>query len=823
LSTIAETLALGTQYHQAGQLAEAETLYRRVLQLEPDNAQALHALGILAMQSRRFEVAAELIRQAIRGDRNQSAFYANLGEAYRHLQKTSEAIDCCRKALRLQPNLAHVHSTLGMLLRGENKLDEAAAALREALRLRPDESQARLRLGQVLEDQKQLAEAEACFRRVLRSDPNAAEPHVHLASVLHAQGKRDEAAQHYRAALAINRNDADAHTNLGTVLHEQKKHAEATAHFQAALAARPNAAVSHVNLGTNHQALGRLDEAAACYRAALAIEPDNPLAHNALGTVLVRQGKPDEALAEFDAALRANPRSAESHLNRATALQAQGKLVPALAALEEALRLDPTSAAAFINIGMIRNEQGKRDEAIAACRRAIELAPEAPEPHNNLAIALSALGRHEEAIVAARRSYQLSPLEAAERSNLLYMLNFPGTLDAQALFDEHRAWAAAYPDTLTANSAPHTNDRTPDRRLRVGYVSAHFMSHAVNFFSEPILASHDHEQVEVFCFAHVDRGDETTQRLRSYADHWRDIVHRSDEEAAAMVRDDQIDILVDLSGHIGGNRLLLFARKPAPVQVTYIGYQNTTGMAAMDYRLTDAWADPPGTTDAFYTEKLVRLPRSFFCYQPSDDAPPVNALPSLEKGHVTFGSFNAFSKVTPTVLDTWAGLLAALPDSRLIIVANVCGSLVESLTRIFESHGVRTDRLTLADRRPRGEYLELIRQCDIALDPFPFNGHTTTCDALWQGLPVVTLAGQSYASRFGSSAHHTLGLTELVARTREQYLEIALGLAHDLARLAELRAGLRERMAGSPLLDFAGFTRNLEAAYRKMWIDWCTK
>jgi predicted O-linked N-acetylglucosamine transferase (SPINDLY family) len=255
--------------------------------------------------------------------------------------------------------------------------------------------------------------------------------------------------------------------------------------------------------------------------------------------------------------------------------------------------------------------------------------------------------------------------------------------------------------------------------------------------------------------------------------------------------------------------------------VTYLGYQNTTGMAAMDYRLTDEWADPPGVTDAFYTEKLVRLPRCFFCYRPSGGAPPVNPPPALARGFVTFGSFNNFAKVTPRVLAAWAALLQAVPRSRLVIVADDSRLLRDDLARTFAGHGIASDRYEHAARRPRTDFLELIRQVDIALDPFPFNGHTTTCDALWQGVPVVTLAGRTYASRFGSSAHATLGLHELVAESADEYVAIAARLAGDVARLTELRATLRARMASSPLVDFSGFTRNLEAAYRRMWTTWC--
>ena len=295
----------------------------------------------------------------------------------------------------------------------------------------------------------------------------------------------------------------------------------------------------------------------------------------------------------------------------------------------------------------------------------------------------------------------------------------------------------------------------------------------------------------------------------------------TDEELARQVRNDEIDIFVDLTGHIGNNRLLAFARKPAPVQVTYIGYQNTTGMSAMDYRLTDERADPPGLTDQFYTEKLFRLPRCFFCYQPSDDAPSVMPSPALSAGFVTFGSFNNFAKVSPEVIDTWLTIMARVPRSRLLILAYSGGYLERHLHSLARERDIEPDRIELFDKRPRSDYLLLQQQADIALDPFPFNGHTTTCDSIWQGVPVVKFEGDRYASRFGSSVLANVGLENLIAHSSEEYIEIAVQLATDRDRLAQLRAELRPRMAASVLLDFKGFTRNLEQVYRQMWRAWC--
>jgi predicted O-linked N-acetylglucosamine transferase (SPINDLY family) len=514
------------------------------------------------------------------------------------------------------------------------------------------------------------------------------------------------------------------------------------------------------------------------------------------------------------------PDSAVFHNNLAVVLADQLRHAEAAAACRRAVALDPDFAAAWSNLARSLQNLGEIDEAIDAARRAVELDPKLAAAYCNLGMCHQERGQIEEAIAAYRAGIEADPADWRQHSNLIYALNY-GRHDPQTVFEEHRAWARRHADPLTAGFAPHENEPAPDRRLRVGYVSGHFRQHAVAVFSEPLLAAHDHERFEIYCYSNCGATDEATARFEDAADQWRVIFGRQDQEVCETIRRDAIDILVDLDGHIDGNRLLVFARKPAPVQVTYLGYQNTTGMSAMDYRLTDAHADPAGMSDAYYTEKLVRLPQSFFCYRPDPAAPPVGALPAVGRGFVTFGSFNNFSKVTPEVLRTWAEVLRAVDRSRLVVVAHSTPWLSHYVSEIFERRGVDPRRVELTRRRPHEEYLKLIADVDVALDAFPFNGHTTTCNSLWQGVPVVMMLGQTYASRFGSTALVNLGLAELLAETQDQYVEIARSLAGDLEKLGELRAGLRARMRASPLLDAQGFARHVETAYRGMWHQWC--
>ncbi|MFH1604902.1 MAG: hypothetical protein ABIH03_13445, partial [Pseudomonadota bacterium] len=390
--------------------------------------------------------------------------------------------------------------------------------------------------------------------------------------------------------------------------------------------------------------------------------------------------------------------------------------------------------------------------------------------------------------------------------------------------EEYRRWAELHADPLTRAAEAHANSPEPERPLRVGYVSADFRRHALSYFAEPFLARQDPRAWRIFCYSSCARPDEVTQKLRGLAHEWRDIATLSDDAAARLVRDDRIDILVDLCGHSSGNRLLLFARKPAPIQMTWLGYMGGTGMAAMDYRITDHYADPEGIGDSEFRERLLRLPCSKWCYLPPVAMPECNALPALQTGYVTFGSFSGFSRVSNATLRVWALLLRRLPDSRLRVVTAPSGESLDRMLEIFDAAGVDAARLDLVGRLPLEAYLRQYLEVDIALDPFPMNGATTTCEGLWMGVPIISrTGGRSSVSRTSVSILGNAGLAHLVARSWEEYVDIALQLASDLPALAVLRATLRQRLRASPLLDAERFTRDLEALYRDAWRMWCAR
>jgi predicted O-linked N-acetylglucosamine transferase (SPINDLY family) len=447
------------------------------------------------------------------------------------------------------------------------------------------------------------------------------------------------------------------------------------------------------------------------------------------------------------------------------------------------------------------------------------------ETHNNRGNTLEAQGRIAEAALAYERALTLAPGFAGAHSNLLLCLNYDADTDAATIHAAHLDWSTRHAAHVVDATLRHANTRDPARRLRIGYVSPDFYRHPVAAFVEPLLTSHDRQTLEVICYSNVTRADDVTERLRNLADGWREIRGLSDQRIAELVRQDGIDILVDLAGHTAGHRLLVFARKPAPIQVTYLGYPGTSGLSVMDYRLTDEWIDPLGSTDALYTEALVRLAGGSLCFRPPQSAPTVGPLPALRPGQVTFASFNNAAKLSPVAVALWSRVLEAVPDARLLLKSRSFDDreTVERLTAQFGRHGVAPERMEFLSWLPASaDHLAVYDRAHIALDTLPYSGCTTTCEALWMGVPVITLQSPEPRSRLSLGVLRQAGLSELIAESPEAYIELARALATDTVRLGTLRTHLREKLRRSPLLDAGAVTRAIESAYREMWLRYCS-
>jgi len=658
------------------------------------------------------------------------------------------------------------------------------------------------------------------------NDPNAQSMTVQqvfdLALQHHQAGRLAEAEAVYRQILAQQPNHADALHLLGVVEAQKGRNEAAAELITRAISVNPGQGVYYNNLGNVLKDLGRNNEAIAAYQASLKINTTSAEAYNNLGEALNRQERWQEATAALLSALELKPDYAEAHYNLGNAQGAQGIVYAAIASFQRAIQLRPDLPEPRNNLGNLLKDADRADDAIAVFQELIKLHPNLAEAHGNLANVFRITGRMDEAIGAGRKAIQCEPCPAALHSNLAYYLYFHPSYDARAIQSELEEWNRRFAQPLKKNIQPHTHVREPDRKLRIGYVSGDFFQHACVHFLITLMEHHNHKNFEIFCYSNTRRDDPITARLRTYADAWRDIRNITDEQASEMIRKDQIDILVDLSLHSAEHRLLIFARKPAPVQVTWLGYPGSTGLHTVDYRLTDPYLDPPGLDDAFYSEASVRLPDCFWCYDPLISVPAVHTLPALRNGYVTFGCLNKFAKINDQVLVLWIRILHATKHSRLLILAPE-GRMRQEMLKQFERQGIAEERVVFLKNLPRPEYLRLFDRIDLCLDPFPYNGHTTTFDSLWMGVPVVSLSGKTAMGRAGKSILTNVGLPELVAKTPEEYVDIAIKLAGDLPRLAELRKTLRERMENSPLMDAKRFAQNVEAAYRDIWQRWCTE
>lgn len=734
-----------------------------------------------------------------------------------------EAERLYRQVLAQAPDHPHALHFLGVIAHQVGNREVAEKLMRRATELRPTMALFHRDLGEVLRTAGKLDESLAATRRAIQLQPDMAEAYSNLGICLEETGQHDESLAAHRKAAELRPNSAGILSNLGNCLVAIGRPEEAIDVLQRAIQIDPRFAPPRNNLGNALRALGRNEDAVHSYRVAMQIQPRDANAFNNLGAALQALGQFDEAIAVLRHATELAPNLSEAWDNLGICLRQVGRVADAEQAHRKAAELAPRSAAARANLANCLDAQGRLDEAIAQNQEALQIDPSLAAAHNNLAILLKDEARLDEALSHYRKAIELAPENAAFHSNLLFALHLDPKTNREALFAEHVAWAARHADALTAQATPPGNDCNPQRKLRIGYLSPDFRDHVLTSCFEPILASHDRDRFDVYCYSDVLREDAVSYRLRSLGGVWQSIAGMSDERLAEHVREDGIDILVDLALHTSHNRELVFARRPAPVQVNWLAYAGTSGMRATDWRITDAYVDPPGQTEAFNTERLHRLPGTLWCYKAHEKSVEPNDLPAKKNGHPTFVSPNNFAKLNDGVLETWAQIMNLVPKARLIVYLRGGAEHDRHAPELFARHGIASGRVEFRPHLPRGDHLRLYHDADLTLDPFPFNGGVTTLDSLWMGVPVVSLAGQGGVSRVGASVLANVGLEEFVASTREWYAQVAAAWAEDPSQLSVLRHDLRSRMASSPLMDAVGFTRHLEAAYRAMFEDWAAK
>jgi protein O-GlcNAc transferase len=646
------------------------------------------------------------------------------------------------------------------------------------------------------------------------------------------QGNLVEAEKAYAKAVELGSKDADVYNNLATIYDRWGVRPDDELDLLTqAYGLAPDGIEVRQNylsfLGKRSVALakeGRYREALPLALRRVELEPDSAPAHRELGCCYQRTGQPADAMKQFTRAINLAPNNACYYNDLGLVCFEMRLLAEAQGAFQEVLRLTPDSAVAYTHLGLLANQTGLTGLAISFLRRALAVDPACTEVRNNIAGFLRDQGEHQECLHHYAEAMRLKPDSVNVFSGYLLALNDATHADPVWIAAEHRRFQGLVKGTPRSLGSV---DRDPNRRLRVGYLSPDFRTHSVAFFIAPVIANHDREKVEVTCYATGLAQDDMTELIKRAAGRYRHVYRMSNDDLAAAIQADGIDVLVELSGHTADNRLEMLANRVAPVQVTYLGYPNTTGLVEMDYRLTDTISDPPGQTETLYTETLVRVDGGFLAYQPPAFAKelPVSTLPARQAGHVTFGSFNNLAKINEVVLDAWAAILEQVPGSAILLKARGLrnDSVKDRILAAFATRGIHGDhRIQLmGHERSATDHFQLYNQIDLALDTFPYNGTTTTCEALWMGTPVLTFAGETHASRVGASLLTHAGLGELVAKDRQGYIDSAVALGKDLGALATLRVGLRERFASSPAMDASRLARGLEKAYGEAWQAYC--
>ncbi|MDO9237842.1 MAG: tetratricopeptide repeat protein [Aquabacterium sp.] len=609
---------------------------------------------------------------------------------------------------------------------------------------------------------------------------------------------------------------------FGTALLVQGK--DALQPLQKAVALSPADVESRNNLGNALRAAGRFDEAVASYRCALDIKPDDCAAHYNLGLALRDVGRLGESVASYRHALTINPGFADGHYNLGISLKELGHLEDAVTSYRRALAIKPDFVGALINLGIALKDLGRFDEAVESTRRVLAIQPDLADAHSNLGNLLKDLGQLDAAVASFNKALAIKPDYPEAHSNLLFTLNYVLDQPTDALLREARS----YGEMVGKKAAPYAdwpNTPEPDRALRVGLVSGDFSQHPVGFFVEGViaaLANKASDGLAIFAYSAHSQSDALTDRIKGSCQGWCAAAGVSDADLAERIRQDQIDILIDLSGHTAYNRLPMFALRPAPVQVTWLGYFATTGVAAIDYLIADPWTLPDAAQGQF-TEQIWRLPETRLCFTPPDVAVQVSPLPALINQHITFGCFNNITKMNDAVVAVWARVLMAVPGSRLFLKAKQLdeGSVRQGVVARFAAKGISEDRLILEGKSDRATYLAAYNKVDIGLDPFPFTGGTTSVESLWMGVPVVTLAGARLVSRQGVGLMMNAGLPDWVASDTDDYVARAASHAQDVAGLAALRGRLRQQVLASPVFDAPRFAQFFEQALRGMWTRWC--
>ncbi|MFB9140025.1 tetratricopeptide repeat protein [Maritalea porphyrae] len=783
-----QILQTGLQHHKAGNLPAAEQHYQQALKMQPDHPDANHLMGTLAHQAGRNDLALPYLNKAIAAHPQNANFHNIKGLVLKNLGENDAAEVAYKEAIRIDPKFAAAHNGLGLLYKDAEKLDEALQSTQKAIELQSNFLEAYNNLGNIYEAQGALDKAIETYEKTLSLNADFVPARYNYARALQQKGDDLRALEIYQGILKEQPDFPEALSNYGLVLRGLKRSSDAIAPLQRAAELQPQSEEHYYNLGLALMDIGHNAEAIECFEGATTIQPEYPHAHNDHGNALLAMGRASDAIPHFQKALEYAPNSSGMHNNLGGALVRSGRL----------------------------------QEAQSSFERALELKPDFAEAHNNLGNLHQELGEFEQAHSCFERALVADPLYLEAHSNMLFALNYDPDKSGEEIFTHYRAYEERFARPLYAMQKPHTNNADPNRRIKIGYVAPTFYKHAVSFFLLPLFDLANHDEFEIYAYANLSKADHFTEQYRDASDHFILTKGMSDEELAERIRADEIDILVDIAGHANDSRLGVFARKPAPVSLHWLDFGYTTGLSSIDYYLGDPVVTPEGQDHLFGEKEVWRIDGPSFVYRPAEGMGEVGPLPALEKGYITFGTLSRSVRINEKTVKAWAEILKRVPNSKLRADSRNFADPVmcDRLAARFAKHGIERDRLIMGFNSPPWDVL---RDMDIALDCFPHNSGTTLYEHLYMGNPVVTLYGRASVGTLGGTIVSGAGFGEWVAKSEEEYVDIATNLASDLDTLSQTRETMREKFKASELMNERLFVDRFENAFRQMWQRWCEK
>ena len=782
-----DLLKQGMALQVNGDLAKAEEYYNHILSGNPDNARALLQLGTIYYRRNNLGIAQDYMQQAHAKGLDDESYYINYGLVCDKQDRAEEAEDCYNKALTLAPEVPQTYFNKGLLLYKLFRFQESVECFAKANSLEPGKWLTEFQLACSLQECKRYDESLEYFNKALQKQPENSRILCGIGMSLLRKYKYKEATTYVEKALALEPDNSVILNNYAFILKENGRKLEAKATFEKALRLNPNNFEALLGLGRLLTELGDYNTCRELFNKAIKLKPDYYAPYASMG-ISYYNTSTREALEWFNKALELNPEADDVYSLRGYALNILGNTEEAEKSLRKAIELRDNNADYHQNLGNVLMVQAKISEALEHSRRAVEL-----NPNNYLAF-----------------------------SNILLYTHYIPQATQEDIWNLHQTFSKMF-EPRDINLRPYLTEPRRDRKIRVGLVSSDFRKHSVAYFVEPLLAHKDSNNFEYYTYSNVKVPDRISQRIADLSTKWQSILQLSDVEAAELIRNDHIDILIDLGGHTADNRLRVFFLKPAPIQVSWLGYPDTTGLQNMDYRIADEYTEPEGS-EKYSSEKIIRLPGGFHCYSVFADSPDIAPAPSVANGYVTFGSFNNFAKCSKETIFLWSEILKNVPHSKLVLKALSLGDkyVQENAYSMFEEFGIKRDRITMLPRtKGLKEHFMNYNNIDIALDTYPYNGTTTSCEAMWMGVPIISLFGPNHASRVGLSLLSHVDLQQLAAASPEEYVNKAVALATEEALRIELRSTMRQRLQSSPLLNAENFAQKFEAAMRAIWNVYC--